>query len=347
MGCFMARTTIAMSYVRAALEGAKSRGIDTSYMVRSVGIPDIVAEDPFGRVSSEQYCDLVRSIWLLLEDEFMGFAQRSARPGTFAMMGYGIIHCQNLNKAFKRAAQFYGVITDEVKFRVVSSETTSRFEVLYKSARHSKFLAEALLVLFHRFGSWLIGDQIRLISVDLPGNDSFYEHEVREAFNCPVNWGCSHPSLVFDSRWLDQPIVQTEENLEAFLKDSPAALLARPEFDYSWTGKLRNCAQNYHSQEFPSFEELSAKVFLTPQTLRRRLREEGTSWQEIKDHLRRDEAIMRLVERQEPIQRVAEMMGFSEPSTFHRAFKKWTGLSPGVFRENRLQNRGQKLSEND
>ena len=59
------------------------------------------------------------------------------------------------------------------------------------------------------------------------------------------------------------------------------------------------------------------------QTLRRRLREEGSSYQEIKDNIRRDAAIGYLSRPQLSIMEIAQMMGFSEPSTFHRAFKKW------------------------
>ena len=70
---------------------------------------------------------------------------------------------------------------------------------------------------------------------------------------------------------------------------------------------------------------------MSPQTLRRHLREEGTSFQELKDHLRRDLAIYQLGS-DLPIQRIAERLGFSEPSAFHRAFKKWTGLTPGAYR---------------
>ena len=67
-------------------------------------------------------------------------------------------------------------------------------------------------------------------------------------------------------------------------------------------------------------------------TLRRHLREEGSSFQELKDHLRRDLAIYHLGRDELAIQDIAEQLGFSEPSAFHRAFKKWTGLTPGAYR---------------
>jgi len=73
---------------------------------------------------------------------------------------------------------------------------------------------------------------------------------------------------------------------------------------------------------------------MTPATARRRLYEEGTSYQAIKDELRRDQAIAYLTHSDRSVLEVALELGFSERSAFHRAFRKWTGVSPGQFRRN-------------
>ena len=70
----------------------------------------------------------------------------------------------------------------------------------------------------------------------------------------------------------------------------------------------------------------------TPATVRRRLQEEGASYQSIKDQLRRDLAISYLSHSTRSVMDIALELGFSERSAFHRAFRKWTGASPGEFR---------------
>jgi AraC-like DNA-binding protein len=72
---------------------------------------------------------------------------------------------------------------------------------------------------------------------------------------------------------------------------------------------------------------------MTPQTLRRRLGEEGQGFQSLKDHLRRDAAIEYLARPDMTLLDIADQLGFSEASTFHRAFKKWTGVAPGEYRQ--------------
>ena len=77
---------------------------------------------------------------------------------------------------------------------------------------------------------------------------------------------------------------------------------------------------------------IAAVHLLTTATLRRRLAEEGASYQGIKDQLRRDLAISYLSHSDRSVMDIALELGFSERSAFHRAFRKWTGASPGEFR---------------
>ena len=76
---------------------------------------------------------------------------------------------------------------------------------------------------------------------------------------------------------------------------------------------------------------------MTPQTLRRRLHDEGRGFQAIKDDLRRDVSIEYLARTDLPLLDIAEKVGFSETSTFHRAFKSWTGVAPGEYRLRRQE----------
>jgi AraC-like DNA-binding protein len=80
-------------------------------------------------------------------------------------------------------------------------------------------------------------------------------------------------------------------------------------------------------------DEIATLLGISAQTLRRRLREEGNGFQEIKDSVRKESAIDQLLNTGRTANEIAESIGFSEPSAFHRAFKKWTGTTPGAYRE--------------
>jgi len=100
----------------------------------------------------------------------------------------------------------------------------------------------------------------------------------------------------------------------------------------SITYRIRELLGDDFRLEMPSFEELTELLGMSARTLRRRLEKEGTSYQRIKDNARRDVAIALLSRDGLTVSEVAEQLGFSDPSAFHRSFKKWTGQSPGSYR---------------
>ena len=85
-------------------------------------------------------------------------------------------------------------------------------------------------------------------------------------------------------------------------------------------------------KKFPDLDELAASVAMSSQTLRRKLKSEGSSYQKIKDAVRCDIAVEKLSVQQMAVSDVAELLGFSESRSFTRAFKQWTGVSPTVYR---------------
>ncbi len=111
------------------------------------------------------------------------------------------------------------------------------------------------------------------------------------------------------------------------------SLLTQYKTDNSLSATIRRILNQGGVLESLSFELVAEQLHMTTQTIRRRLKEEGNSFQEIKDSLRRDTAIYHLVKTDTPINDIVELLGFSEPSVFNRTFKKWTGLTPGAYRD--------------
>jgi len=89
---------------------------------------------------------------------------------------------------------------------------------------------------------------------------------------------------------------------------------------------------NIGAAEWPRLEDIAKDFHVAPTTLRRRLISEGTSFQGIKDELRRDAAIHHLCSSALSVADIGSLLGFQEPSAFHRAFKKWCGVQPGEYR---------------
>lgn len=328
----MREHTIASHFVRAALRGAERHGVDCAPLLRSAGIQPALLDEPRARVAPEQFARLLQVIWETLDDEYMGFGQQRSKRGTFAMMCHAIIHCRTLEKALVRGALFYGLFPDGPSIHL---EREGDFAVL--TVDHSTlidpdhFLVESLLVIWHRLGSWLIGQRIRLEEATFHYGEPAHASEYELLFPTPRSFNAPRTGLRFHARYLAMPLLQDERTLKHFLEHSPADLLARPDGGDSLTSQIRRLLGR-DCRTWPDLETVAEQLHISPQTLRRHLREEDSSFQELKDHLRRDLAIYHLGRDELSIQDIAEQLGFSEPSAFHRAFKKWTGLTPGAYR---------------
>ncbi|WP_260961204.1 AraC family transcriptional regulator [Pseudomonas citri] len=329
----MRQRTIASHFARAALGGARRQGFDYFPLLQQLGISPELLDEPRARIAPEQFARLLQALWQALGDEYLGFGRAVSKPGTFAMMCHTLIHCQTLDKALQRGLLFYGLFPGAPRLTLETEDETVRLVLDESTLRDPEhFLSESLLVTWHRLASWLIGRRIALEQATFGYPRPAHGAEYDLLFPCPQVFEAPRSSLSFHSRYLDMPLLQDERTLKHFLERSPADLLSRPDDGHSLSSQLRHLLSR-ETARWSDLESVAAHLHVSPQTLRRHLREEGTHFQELKDQLRRDIAIYHLSRADLSLQQIAEQLGFSEPSAFHRAFKKWTGLTPGAYRE--------------
>ncbi|KAF1055085.1 MAG: putative HTH-type transcriptional regulator [Stenotrophomonas maltophilia] len=328
----MRERTIASHFVRAALQGVRDAGGDPLPLLRSAIIQPALLDEPRARVSPEQFSRLIQATWAALDDEYMGFGEQRSKRGTFAMMCHAIIQCRTLEKALRRGSLFYDLFPAAPHISLHRHGERAQLRLDHSLLRDPQhFLTESLLVIWHRLASWLIGQRILLSGAGFAYPQPAHHAEYDLLFPCPRQFQAEHTALDFSARYLDMPLLQDERSLKHFLKESPADLLARPDGGNSLTSQIRRLLGR-DCRNWPDLESLAAQLHVSPQTLRRRLRDEGPNFQELKDQLRRDLAIYHLGRDELSLQDIADQLGFSEPSAFHRAFKKWTGLTPGAYR---------------
>ena len=328
----MRERTIANHFVRAALRGAERQGVNCSAVLQNAGISPEVLTESRARVDPQLYTRLIQHLWEVLDDEYLGLAAQRSKRGTFAMMCHAIIHCHSLERALSRGTMFYGLFHGTPQITLLRDGDLARLVVnATELSDPDHFLIESLMVIWHRLASWLIGQRIQLHAISLTYPEPAHASDYDLLFPCQRTFCAPQTELVFASRYLDMPLLQDERTLKQFLLHSPADLLARPAGGNSLSSQIRRLLGR-DCRQWPDLEAVADALHTSPQTLRRHLREEGSSFQEIKDHLRRDLAIYHLGRDELALHVIAEQLGFSEPSAFHRAFKKWTGLTPGAYR---------------
>lgn len=331
----MSRDTISIHFINAALTGVKKKGLDIDSLLSHVGIETELLRQPKARISPEQYLKFVRMLWLVTQDEHVCFGDQPRRLGTFAMMCQLVIHCKTLGQALDRCSEFYRLFGEDWSVTLEHDKHEARLSpIIPEKQDPDHFMTESLLMIWHGLASWLIDRRLPLERVHFAYDRPAHADEYDALFFAPsIQFNTSRTEISFAANYLDLPIKQTEETLEEFLKLAPAELLVKFKNTNSLTNRIRDVLKSHIGEEMPTLNEVASVLYLSPQTLRRRLAVEGKSYQGVKDALRRDAAIHLLLHPELSLEDVAQQVGFSETSTFHRAFKKWTGVTPGLYRQ--------------
>lgn len=334
---------VPMEFTRALLAQARAYNRDLDAILRAARFPfDPLRQDAQTVfVSREQYSRLCLELIRALGDESGGVMPDVRTPvGTTRLIALSMLNSSDLAAAMHRGIEFNRVcrVRDgaEVINRLLVDEERKQATLTYfcdDDARELQHSVLCNLAMWMRFNGWLIDQHIDVTSARCAGPQPRFMAGIRHFFRCPVEYGQSVNSVTFSARHLESALVRNEEDLSEFLKLAPYYMVIEPQAStVSITHRIRHILGDDFRRELPSFEELTGLLNMSARTLRRRLEKEGTSYQRIKDNARRDMAISMLSRDGLTVSEVAELVGFSDPSAFHRSFKKWTGQSPGSYR---------------
>ena len=352
---------IPTKFARSMVKVAEAQGHDIPHILQISEMPF----DPRGNeedtpeyISADLYNRLYQRIMWTLQDETFGMLPQIKAPlGSFRMTSLMIIHCDNLGEAMIRGNEFsdfqQALIghTPTKKRRLYNTSPDvavlelPHYQDLQYALTTDGILAGAhILSAWRRFCGWLIGNTIELLEVRLPGNEPENMPRYQKLFNCPISFGADVAQFSFSSHYLKSRIVQNEDSLKTLLRNAPYALLAE---EVSSTNniitRMRKHIGSEFTKDFPSVEEMAGLLNMSVSTLRRRLNKENTTYQKFKDITRRDAAIHYLKQPELKINAISALMGYDEPSVFHRSFKKWTNVTPGEYRNQLNQHESEKV----
>jgi AraC-like DNA-binding protein len=286
-------------------------------------------------------------MWLVQDEWFGMLSGGRVRSGSFRLLCLTVVNCATVRQAITLSGEFMEICRgfkvkpvlesadgrDRVVIRGISSLAEEEFDQLIEEAGPG--VIRTTLAVWHRFYCWLVGREIPLsrLHFTFPCPEEFRALAQSEAdellFEQPVN------ALEYDSRYLDYPLVQSAQTVEDFIRTAPYHLVISDGNANSIKTKVKTILNRDVSESMPAAEAVAERLNMSVTTLRRRLQQENTSYQKLKDECRMEAAFHYLSCPDLGNAQIAEMLGFDEASTFFRAFKKWTGVTPGEYRRRR------------
>ena len=323
-------------YVHLLLAQAETLGFSAKAFLATANVSpdDVSALDKW--VDNSVLTRIVKALWRLSNDEGMGFYERPVALGTGQVTFDYMLGGQNLAAIFERGQRLLSVLPpEELGFRFTHDETIATVTLNNRAHNEgSLFMQEFSLVIWHRFASWAIDEAIPLTKAffhfEEPPHSWFYPL----LFHTELEFAASATGFSFPVGYLSRRPVQSGDALKAFLVNAPADFMYLAESNPSIGSQLRAGLQHHLRQRnhCPKFEDVCKDCGLSRQRARRGLATEGLSYRELCHEARQERAVELLKEEALSIEKVSEMLGYSESSAFSRAFKQWFGVSPSIFK---------------
>lgn len=324
-------TRISILYLRSLLEYLESMGLKRDVFLQKAGYPpDIV-----GGFDAWVPVDTIHQLWDFasehLDDLDIGLhVGEKATIGRWGLVEYLVLNSGSVREIIANATRYWRLILNSDKSIKVDQEgDMARLSFFSKSVR-CRFFYEADLIY-----------SIRLVQQILSPN--FRPTETRLAYKRPKDLSeyhrilggkflFDHPtySVLFPYEFLDHPLPKANPVLLSILQEHASGVLA----DMMGNTTLTERVERFIQINLPniSIDRVAKHFYLSVRTLQRRLKEEQKSFRKILDEARKKKAHGYLVRQNISLSEIAFMLGFSEPSAFNQAAKRWFGMTPGDYR---------------
>jgi AraC-like DNA-binding protein len=325
--------TVAALCTRKIHEAALAAGVDPALLPPCEAI-DEGAEAFEGRVSFESQLVLWETLMRTTRDPgFPVSVGARSQPRDYDVVGFAYMTRANLREALDQAIRYGSVWSDGSSWELAQTDRTLTLTLQMEGAGRlgARCLTECLLAEIIHSGRLLTGLDIRPTEVRFSHRAPRDVSAIEAFFKAPVRFGAPKSQLVLDAQLLATPLLKADADLAAFFARSADDLLERHGAE-GLARRLRALLECELGRALPTLETAASRLAVSPRTLRRRLQEEGTTFQDILDETRCELAKRHLGDERIALGEVAFRLGFSEPSAFHRAFKRWTGQTPLAYR---------------
>lgn len=351
----MAEITTAASKFLRVFDYLSRIGLDVEAIARKVQIsPRRIAELPADTpLPVQQYSRLYKEAVVQMQTLRQPLPW-AAGVGSeaFELMCHVMISARTLGAALRLAARFEQLVYPMTQLRIELIEEPEVARLRYHirfSEENSQLVpqewdragvqdtvarASGLLV-WHALCGWLVGRPIQALEVKVAApylNEAYYDR-LYGVFQCPVHFDADDNEMVVAAEELEQRLVHTADSLQAFLDNAIYELIAIEQKPASTSSAIKSLISIDLSGGMPSFAHISEQLHMSESSLRRRLQKENTSYQALKDEVRCQIAVDKLLHENARVAELADYLGFTEPSSFVRSFKSWTGETPMSYRD--------------
>lgn len=332
--------SVSTDLVRLLLKYAAENSPRPLAALERLGASHEALTNPGARIPAEQFNALWHAVVLESHDPNFGlhFGTALRAPPDGSILFSVMMSCRSLGDAMDKLARYHGLVTDFVRLRLSRKEAVASYvletvmpEVALDRQYVEAVFAGQVLTMRH-----LTANQVQVIGVRFshPHPQNTSEHE--RIFRCPLAFDQPRNEFMVKEEDLDLPTFLANPILLERLEGLAQEMLAQVDSKAIWSDQVgRLIGKTLLSGGKPSLNTVAYELAISARHLQNKLRDEGTTYRELLEQLRKETALRHLQDPEASLCEIALLLGFSDQSAFTHAFKRWTGRNPSDFRRSR------------
>lgn len=325
---------VPVAYAEALLALAEELGLARTELFAAARVRPEVLGSPNARLSFIDFYHLIQAALERCGEPALGLVLgQRLNVSTHGILGYAVLSSANLGKALQFALKYYRVLGLSFELELVEQGEDIELRAVesFPMGPQSRFTAEGLLTSIHTIARFLLGEELQGLAVGFAHPAPDYAERYAEVFGVAAQFEQPCHWLRLPQHYLQRPMALANPATVQMCEQQCEALLASLDVQDGLLTRVRRLLLA-RPGDFPDLESAASALHTSGRSLRRHVTQMGTSYQQVLDDGRKRLALQYLTATHLPLHEISQLLGFSDPSNFRRAFRKWTGKLPGDYR---------------
>ncbi len=326
--------SVSANYLRGIGEYLLQRELDADAFWAGFGLNADMLEEPSRRIPIEIYQSMLQQAAELAQDASAALhIGECIKPGQYGVLGYSVMSCKTAQQAFDRHMRYENLVSDRSISTYHFENDHVRLSWDTGDLPVDRAMAEENIASWITFTRWVTGQSLSPSVIKFTHSEPEDLTEYRRIFGCELLFSQTMVEVIFPSSYMDMPIIQHDPVMREMMDAYADRLLNELSQCDVFIAQIRKLMIEAMTEGDLSLDVIAAQVALTPRTLQRRLSEQDESFKGLLDKVRKELALTYINQPFIDLAELAYLLGFSDQTAFQRAFKKWTGSSPGKYRK--------------
>jgi len=309
--------------------------VDIDAFLYSLDLDPKPLKSPDTRIPIETYLRIQDEAAVFVNDPYFGLhVGEYAEAGSWSILGYMMMNCRNVGEAFEKSVRYSRIIGNLIEVRIERKLNKSRL-IFFTSPQAPELSRHCLDTSFSTTICMMqnfTGVDMHPLEVTFSYAEPPSRSEYERIFQCPILFGQKENSFTVATSVFDTLILMANPSLLQHFERYAQEFLAELDRRNEHTGVVTRIILAHLDDEALSIEKVAKEMSISVRTLQKRLEGEGVIFSDLLREIRQKLAQQYLRENYS-VEQITYLLGFSEPSAFRKAFKKWSGVTPREYRE--------------